>query len=556
MKLLAVLAKNMKLLFRNKESAFTIIFGPILIILLVSFAFLGATDDYTIRVGTYAPVHTSFSDAVIKGLNQKNYHVSVYPKEDSCVESVQTGAVHACMVFDSEEAGNTTVPVTFYLDLSRTNIIYQIADDLADVVDVQSDVIRSALAGDVLMRLQSASILVEQNRNASQKIINGMTAVADELKTAREALEKVSVMEQNVTDVKQLRGYHLGLGQNVRHVTNISYATLDRSLAMIRELERSCIDCDEVTITRIKQLKDDIDDVQEEMLIISEDTTKKQLADADLLIKYAVEDIVNLESSARNATSSTAIALPNVVDAQIVTGASAKELQRITTKLAYTKEFLEGKAYNEDALAKPIATSIVSVTVVDDRLSFTYPYLLVLVIMFIGMLLSSILIVTDKTSRAAFRNFTTPTSDGYHIFVSFLTAFILLVAEVAVILLLSASFVSQPLLLNIGSTLAILCATIILFTFIGMIIGYLSKTQEAAMIASISVGSILLFVSNIIIPVETMALVVQWLTQFNPYLIMSELLKKSMLYGVSIEQVSRDLFGVLVLIIVLFLCTK
>jgi hypothetical protein len=58
MKLGTVIAKNLKLLFRSKESAYTIVFGPILIILLVSFAFMGATDDYTVRVGTYSPART------------------------------------------------------------------------------------------------------------------------------------------------------------------------------------------------------------------------------------------------------------------------------------------------------------------------------------------------------------------------------------------------------------------------------------------------------------------------------------------------------------------
>src|SRR4051812_49024358 len=103
MKLSTTIAKNMKLLFRNKESAYTIIFGPLLIILLVSFAFMGASDEYTIRVGTYSPANTLFSQHTISILNQKNYLVSVYPTQADCVGSVKAGATHACMVFSEKE---------------------------------------------------------------------------------------------------------------------------------------------------------------------------------------------------------------------------------------------------------------------------------------------------------------------------------------------------------------------------------------------------------------------------------------------------------------------
>ena len=199
--------------------------------------------------------------------------------------------------------------------------------------------------------------------------------------------------------------------------------------------------------------------------------------------------------------------------------------------------------------------SVQSVATSEEKVAFTYPYLFVLVMMFMGLLLASTLVVTDKMSRASFRNFTTPTSDTFHIFSSFITAFIILFVEAILILLASTIFVAEPLLLNTPATVLLVCITIVVFSFLGMIIGYLSKTQEAAMIASISVGSILLFVSNVISPIEGMLSFVQLIAKINPYLVLSELLKRSMLFGITLDQVFSELIIVLVLIIVLLLLT-
>jgi ABC-type multidrug transport system permease subunit len=555
MKLATVIAKNLKLLFRSKESAYTIVFGPILIILLVSFAFMGATDDYTIRVGTYSPAQTQFGERTINALNAKNYLVSVYPDQDACVNSVKTGATHACMVFSERETGNGTVPVTFYMDLSRTNIIYQISDDLEGALDLQTNEIRNQLAGDALTRMQTASVLIERDLNKTERISARFSAIAKELQTAKLELAKLSNSTENISTLQGMRGYQLGLAGNTRTVVNASNEALERARTILNSMDHECTDCPESMHLAVRQFHRDIDAVETKINTISQDLTKQQLLEANFLLDDAIKDLTRIREVEMNESSAKQQIMASVLKSSQDADANARDIAQVVTSLRYTSEFLKGEKANASTISTPVSTSIVSVTASSDHLSFTYPYLLVLVIMFIGMLLASTLIVADKTSRANFRNFTTPTSDAYHVAVSFITAFLLLVLEVAIILVLSAIFVAQPLFLNLGSTLLIIGITIVLFTFIGMIIGYLSTTQEAAMITSISLGSILLFVSNLIIPVEGMAKIVQSLTYVNPYLILSELLKKSMLYGVSTEQLSSKLMTLGLLAIILLIIT-
>ncbi|MBR9701067.1 ABC transporter permease, partial [Candidatus Woesearchaeota archaeon] len=283
--------------------------------------------------------------------------------------------------------------------------------------------------------------------------------------------------------------------------------------------------------------------------------TDDQIFEANLLIEYAMEDLAEAEELVKKAGKAGRTISTSITKSDEDVAEGKKVLQKVETRMQYTSDFLAGEDTETESIVNPISTNIVSITVSDDRLSFAYPYLLILVIMFIGLLLASTLIVTDKISRAAFRNFTTPTTDGYHVRVAFFTAFLLLLADVAVILVLSSFFVAQPLLLNFGSTLLIISVAIVLFTFLGMIIGYLSKTQEASMIASISVGSILLFVSNLVLPMEGMTRFVQSMSVVNPYIVLSELLKRSMLYGVTAQQISRDLAILAGLCVILLIVT-
>jgi ABC-type multidrug transport system permease subunit len=554
-KLSTTIAKNLKLLFRSKESAYTIVFGPILIILLVSFAFMGATDEYTVRVGTYTPVQTQFSERTIQALNEHNYLMSVYPDQEACIDSVKTGTTHACMIFSDREAGNGTVPVVFYMDLSRTNIIYQISDDLEGALDLQTNEIRNQLAGDALTRMQTAAVLIERDLNKTEKINARFTSIAKELQVAKQELGKLSNGTENISTLQGMRGYQLGLAGNTRTVVNISTTALERARRMLGTIEQQCSDCAESTRDEVRQLQRDIDTAETKINTISQDVTKQQLFEANLLLDDAIRDLTRIQQAELNESLAQEKIVLAVQKSSQDADSNAREIAQVATSLRYTAAFLKGEKSNASTISSPVSTSIVSVTASSDHLSFTYPYLLVLVIMFIGMLLASTLIVADKTSRASFRNFTTPTSDAYHIVVSFITAFILLIVEVAIILALSAVFVAQPLFLNLSSTLLIICIAIVLFTFIGMIIGYLSTTQEAAMIASISLGSILLFVSNLIIPVEGMASIVRVLTHVNPYLILSELLKKSMLYGVSTQQLSSNLITLCILAVVLLIIT-
>jgi len=550
MKLPTMIGKNLKLLFRSKESAYTIVFGPLLIILIVSFAFMGS-DTARVNIGVFAEDHGEIAQQTIRTLNE-NYVVNVYGEQDACIASVVDGDTHACVVFGVVEDGVT--PVTFHLDYSRMDLVYQVIDQLSEELNVQTDELREQLATNAIQRMETSAILIDELTEKTGAVLLQIDDAVSALDRAESGLQSIPNKPLNITDIKPLTGYQIGLAQNADLVATEALDALDEARRVITKLEGECDECPEGLQEDVDEAKDRISDAEDMIYQITEDHQPQLLEEASMILRFAIDDIDLIEGTIKNVTTSGKTVTEGVHDAVGNLEGETRELERISSRLEYVATFLRGQEFDASTLSVPVKISTENIAVSDDKLSFAYPYLLVLIIMFIGLLLSSMLVVTDKTSRAAFRNFTTPTSDAYHVFVSFLTAFCILAVEVLVILFISTLFIAKPILGHFGPTMMLVGFAIVIFTFLGMIIGYLSKTEEAAMIASISVGSVLLFVSNLVFPMEGMARTVQFLSGFNPYIVLSELLRRSMLYGISAKQIASELFllGVFIVLLLTF----
>ena len=74
------------------------------------------------------------------------------------------------------------------------------------------------------------------------------------------------------------------------------------------------------------------------------------------------------------------------------------------------------------------------------------------------------------------------------------------------------------------------------FIVLGMAIGYLFSTQEGAIMGSIIVGSVFLFLSNLVVPLESLAPALVNIVKYNPYVLASEFLRKSLLFSIEIGE--------------------
>jgi ABC-type polysaccharide/polyol phosphate export permease len=186
------------------------------------------------------------------------------------------------------------------------------------------------------------------------------------------------------------------------------------------------------------------------------------------------------------------------------------------------------------------------------------PSLIVLIIMFVSILLSSTLVLMEKNTLAFFRNFVTPTNSTTFVLGTYLTALIMIFIQTIII-----GFIYYGLFLNEFSESLLIASLVIiiiisLFTLVGMLIGYLFNSEETATIASICTGSLFLFLSDVLLPLESMPETVRHLVEYNPFLLASETLKKILLFNEPISTVIVDLgyligYSVILIIVIIAL---
>lgn len=553
MKLSETLVKNLKLLFRSRQTAFTIVFGPLLIILLVGFAFSNG-EDMRITVGTYASVYTPLADGVIQELNEKGYVVNVLSDEEACLDAVKVGTSQMCIIFpgDFEIRDNHTNEVQFHVDISRINLVYAVIDQLGDEFHLRSAAVSQDLTSRLVATLAaSRTVFDEQVQNAER--LQKLRQEADTYLSESDG--KLSAQDLNFTfmDLRLMRGQATGLQQDAKQINDLALEQLDTAISVLNDAkkdieENASKEKIELAIDEFEQARIEIDAIYEE--------SPGKLAEISSMIDSAAAKIESLESDYGQVQEDVAFVGERLRKALQDIQAMRQLLLEMKGSLGYQRDRIDQLEVTEvGSIVSPITTVIRPVSAERSNLTFTYPYVLMLVIMFMGLMLGSTLIVMDKNSAAAFRNFTTSTRDEFHIFVSFLTTFLILLAQVFIILLFSYALVRGPLLNNFGTSLAIILLAITLFSFLGMIVGYLSRSQESAMITCITIGSVSLFISNLVVPIEGMNQLIRLFTTVNPYVLLSELLKKSILFGTPISEFGGRLTIVFALALALFLVT-
>lgn len=537
MKLIHIISKNFRVLLRSKTTALMLLVGPLFIIILVGLAFNTQTQvKFVIGVNSLesntTEKYTELAEQFITILSDANYTISRYQSEDVCVEDIKRGIIHACITFPPgfEIGNNKSNEIVFYVDQTRSNLVYEIQNALASKVQFQSSQLSTGLTNNLL------SVISESSKTNDDNLVRLL-----KMKT------KLDSTDQELTNISaKIASIDLTTG-------NISF---DNANAKILEIESDLIAWDsdaQVFLGTSKQFVTQLEiqypavtNANSSFNTVNYRTSWASFNDSETsnfnASGTAVEDMkASLDSTKNsidvlrdkiNTAQNTQAAVKNRVDALKTKTA---DLQADVTAVKASIDALKGQinaisVTNAANIVNPITTRIQPVVSKNTNLAYFFPYLVVLIVMFISLVLSSTLVVMEKTSKAYFRNFVTPTRDLTMIIATFITNFLVVAIEIAVILSMAAYFLSTSLFSNIMLVIVLLVLCISLFTLIGMSLGYLLRTQEGSMVASIAVGSIFLLLSNLIIPLESMAKVIQNFTPLNPYVVSSEVLRKLIIF--------------------------
>lgn len=195
-----------------------------------------------------------------------------------------------------------------------------------------------------------------------------------------------------------------------------------------------------------------------------------------------------------------------------------------------------------EKISSPIKTRIESINTNTKNKDYFTPIIISLIALFGSILLSSTFILQERKSRAYFRRFITPTGDFVFLLGNYLTCLIILIAQFVLVFIGVLWILKISILAVLPEMILVLFLATSAFTFIGMLVGYLFKSEETTIFASVLIAALLMFFSNAILPIETISTNFKSAAIFNPLVACDTALKKVMLFGLNLSSILTEIY--------------
>lgn len=571
LKFLTILKKDFKLLFRSKSSAFVVFLGPILITALIMLSFSTSSVDYQMSVGLVNVESDSLTDLFLSSLDEESYVLIKYHELDQCVADIKSSKINLCLTFednggvindnsveinDSFDSNESLVvetvtvdpslslkSVTFHVDPSRTNVVQKIVSSLKEKIGSTSKQVTLSKNEDLLLTIgKKASELSVVQLNTS-----------DLVKEIPNSVDNIELNSEKINEVVKESEKDLESSNDDLVEESEEYFTeISESQSLIYTSADDLIDKLEDTVNLSSSLIDNYEDLDD---VLTEENT--DITEAVDEISWIIDSLnkkiedMNSDLSSSNTQFAGLVAQTDEIINQ------SEEIRSLVIQLNNNLEEIGNTSnllyqLSMENIQNPFDISIEKVISDEDHSLFMFPYYIILMILFVGMMLSSSLVIVERRSLALFRNMTSPTNFFTHFGSMFLTNLIVIMSQLALVLYLSKKYIGISVMGNFNVILAILTCAVFLFVLLGHLIGYLFKTQESSTIAFISLAGTFSFLSNLILPVESFsASIKEWLL-YNPYMLLSEMFKRALLFDATFMELSKSFILLLGYIVVLF----
>ena len=504
-KLFYILTKNLKLLVRSKLSALIFFFGPLLIVLLVALAF-NTSNLYDLNIAAYSESYSTLSDSIIEDLTESQYNVLKFSSEEECIDAVKSGSFQVCLKFPSslvvDNSANNVIQI--FVDNSRLNIAYLISSQVSTRVSVEASELSEDLVTQILTVLDTTNTEIVQ----SQSLLSSLISDNSNMKSSSSSLS---------SDLSEL---------------DLSYSTYDPA-------------------TMDSALSSFVSTYN-----LSSSSTSSLESTINTLESYYSAATANLDaaSSSISTSSTSASTISSSLSGQ------SSDLGELEENLNLVSDSIGTLTItNVENIVTPISTDIEPISSNNSYLFYILPTLLVILIMFVSLLMSSSNIITEKTSRAYFRNFITPTNFLFFMIGEFMSNMLVLLLQSVFIMSILFYFFG-----DLGFNLFLLAGSILIvigafFILLGMLIGYLFNTKQSVTLATVSAALIMMFFSNTILPLETLSSFTRSIVSYNPFVLSEALLKKIFLFSSTFSDIAIQFYilvGFCIIVLILAILAK
>ena len=434
--------------------------------------------------------------------------------------------------------------VTFIVDYSKLNLVWIVVDIFTTKVSERATELRTSYANDLLNRVIQTKDDLNKGKTDITSIGTKQEAAKTSASSAISLIDEININtdfgeDVSVSDAKS----------SLSTVTSKINSAKSKITSSKNVVSSSALSDDEKTVIT-SDLSSASSSLNAALTYLEGNQSVKSLEYMILSLNSALENAKSqLEQIKQKKTGIKGDLI--MIDGSITD--SIKAASDLTASVENMVARLQNvQSSDAEQIISPIKTKIEPVTTPETHFNYLFPTLIVLVIMITSILLSSTLVMIEKKSKSVFRNFITPTSDAVFNLGTFVTSFIVIIFQLAVFLLISGLFFETDIISSLGSSVFILLFISAAFILLGMFIGYLFKSEETYVLASITVSALLLFLSSTVMPLESISDSVRIFASYTPFVISENLLRQVMFFHFNLSSLGLELLTLAIYIMLFY----
>ncbi|MBI2451513.1 ABC transporter permease [Candidatus Pacearchaeota archaeon] len=471
--LISTVLKDIKLFGRSRVSALITVVVPLFIALFAGLLF-STTSLQGINVAVYSSSYSELSDSILASLSEQSYIINKLASVEHCVSSVKQGDSQICVILPPDlSREGNAEPVIFHVDNSRINLAHLLVNEVRSKVSSKAQELELSLVEALTTALQEAKARLPEQKSSLSSVSSSLSNIESKANSAASSMPNVGDALSSIKKAKNLAGQ------------------LDETDPNTAGLKADLEDELNGTLQEINDLNSSISGFSEDFGDIKVDTAKTRASVYDISSK--IDKLITELNNVR------------VTDAEKIVSPIKTEIQPVNTEFTNS--------------------------------NFIFPVMITLLIFFGSTTLAAVLVLKERKTMAYFRNFITPTSDFTFIIAMYIAALIIIATQLLVLFVGLYIIAKVPFIDVLGEVVLILFISVTAFIFLGMLIGYVFRSDETTILVSVGVVLLLVLLSNTILPIEFISAKFQNFVIYNPFVVASSMLKKLILFKANLYSI-------------------
>lgn len=514
-----IFLKDIKVFFRNNLSY---LFSMIVFLILLIFLMTGFSENSRQSINYYLNDSSNISLSIVDLLENSRLRLDNTTTREECILSVLNRESTICIVFpeELEISENYNESIAFYTDLSKINSVYYILDIINSNMNVISSETQRIIISDMLNASTKINLnlkTIQNNLSNIQKQIKEIKKATLEIETKLKSIEKSTDFSDEDLDYLDLSRTASELISKYRSLEDLTENSLKNLSKLIEETSNQ----ENLTLNlepyenQSKELEDLFDNI----------TSKKDT------ISNLVKEVNSFTDYFKDSEKSIGNIKKTLKETDKILTELSKEIESLTNYISKIDLVLNEsqdiyssiKFKDPEIIINPIKTQIIPAVETNES-DIILPSLIIIFTIFSALVFSSSLVLFNKTSSGSIREEISPKGKHQFFLSRFESSFLIMLFE-SILIALVYCIVNHSFII-FGKLLFILLSCSLLFIFIGILLGNISKTKEIGFFLSIIITLAIFFLSSEIIPKEFFSPLLQQFIELNPYeIIKNEFIK-------------------------------